>query len=651
MTKRCRVLSRECALLARAFLRCARPLEALDCVWKALRLDPEREEARELLRSAAEMNLSDGPPGPPSPDVRRLQRRKGRVEDVIASDPLVRALFGGGVTAAALEPAAGAATRPDPDAQVKELDRKCGRLKERLEAQRSDKAGGLLTRLEELAARLRDEQAAAATQQAEQPEAAAAEPASDDSSWLYGELSIEHEFHNLANDYYKLERFDEAIACYGIALDIRPDLLETYFNRGLAYTRKCEYAKAHEDLTKVAELNPNLAEAYYTRGLVEEYRQDYDAAVADYDRALEVDPDYAKAKTQRPVALKKRADLEGPSATPYCSGSDSEGRLSDFSRYIQKPDCTFADVAANREAKDELRTVAAFLKGNPAFDLWGCVPPRGVLLFGPPGTGKTLLARALAGETNATFFCTSSTLFLNMYYGNTEQNLRSLFEQAAEVEGGAIIFIDEFDALGSIRSDLKGPRGDDCHNRAVACLLELMDGLSELPNRLVVLAATNALGNIDPAFLRPGRFNYRIEVPRPGVVGLAEVFLIQLERAEARARHDEFMAEDLREALCTPREEWLEQLKRPVTSAHFGLTALAQLGVRHGFAGADATEVIRRCVVERGKAAIRGIDLGPITCQDLLRHANDYIRSCQRAAEDTARGDFGGGGGGGAIQL
>ena len=138
-----------------------------------------------------------------------------------------------------------------------------------------------------------------------------------------GELSLEHEYHNLANDYYKIGEFDKAIEHYNKALELRPDLQETYFNRGLAFTRKSMYDRAMEDLNKVIELNPNLAEAYYTRGLIHEYKLEYDLSILDYNKALEVDPGYSKAETQRQVALDKKAALAShPGALPPSGGRD-----------------------------------------------------------------------------------------------------------------------------------------------------------------------------------------------------------------------------------------------------------------------------------------------------------------------------------------
>jgi len=117
--------------------------------------------------------------------------------------------------------------------------------------------------------------------------------------------------HNLANDFYRANDFDRAIEHYTKALEINPKLVETYFNRGLAHTRKLDYENAVSDFTVVLELNPNVAEAYYTRGLIYEYTQEYELAIKDYKRALEINPAYKKAKEQLDATLKKRKSVSG----------------------------------------------------------------------------------------------------------------------------------------------------------------------------------------------------------------------------------------------------------------------------------------------------------------------------------------------------
>jgi len=143
-------------------------------------------------------------------------------------------------------------------------------------------------------------------------------------------MKSEFEYHNEGNEYYKKNEFDKAIECYNKALEICPDLLETYFNRGLAYTRKQMYDKAIKDLNKVIELNPNLAEAYYTRGLVNEYRKDYKSAISDYDTSISLDPTYTRAKKQKVsvyIKILKNRTEKSRNLLDYIK--DNEKKLSD----------------------------------------------------------------------------------------------------------------------------------------------------------------------------------------------------------------------------------------------------------------------------------------------------------------------------------
>ncbi|MGH9377530.1 MAG: ATP-dependent zinc metalloprotease FtsH [Terriglobia bacterium] len=182
----------------------------------------------------------------------------------------------------------------------------------------------------------------------------------------------------------------------------------------------------------------------------------------------------------------------------------------------QQKKVTFKDVAGVDEAKDELHEIIDFLKEPQKFQKLGGRIPKGVLLVGPPGTGKTLLARAIAGEANVPFFSISGSDFVEMFVGVGASRVRDLFEQGKK-NAPCIIFIDEIDAVGRHRGAGLGG-GHDEREQTLNQLLVEMDGF-ESNEGVILIAATNRPDVLDPALLRPGRFDRRVVVPRPDVGG------------------------------------------------------------------------------------------------------------------------------------
>ena len=184
---------------------------------------------------------------------------------------------------------------------------------------------------------------------------------------------------------------------------------------------------------------------------------------------------------------------------------------------------TFADVAGADEEKEELQEVVDFLKNPKKFTDIGARIPHGMLLVGPPGTGKTLLARAVAGEADVQFLSISGSDFVEMYVGVGASRVRDLFEQAKKI-APAIIFIDEIDAVGRKRGSGLGG-GHDEKEQTLNQLLVEMDGFARTEG-VIVLAATNRPDILDPALLRPGRFDRQIHVGRPDVKGREEILKV-----------------------------------------------------------------------------------------------------------------------------
>lgn len=186
---------------------------------------------------------------------------------------------------------------------------------------------------------------------------------------------------------------------------------------------------------------------------------------------------------------------------------------------------TFADVAGCEEAKDEVRELVDFLSEPEKFRKIGARIPRGILMVGGPGTGKTLLARAIAGEAEVPFFSLSGADFVEMFVGVGASRVRDLFEQAKE-QNGCIIFIDEIDAVGRQRGVGLGG-GNDEREQTLNQLLVEMDGF-EKNQTIIVIAATNRPDVLDPALLRPGRFDRQVVVPLPDIRGRTEILKVHM---------------------------------------------------------------------------------------------------------------------------
>lgn len=187
----------------------------------------------------------------------------------------------------------------------------------------------------------------------------------------------------------------------------------------------------------------------------------------------------------------------------------SKAKLKD----VKKPSVTFDDVAGMKNVKKDLRETIEFLKDPSKFTVLGAKVPKGILLFGPPGTGKTLLARAVAGEADVPFYSISASEFIEMFVGVGASRVRDMFKKARETQP-SIIFIDEIDSVGRTRGAGLGG-GHDEREQTLNQLLSELDGF-EPHEEVIVIAATNRPDVLDPALLRPGRFDRHIVIDRPG---------------------------------------------------------------------------------------------------------------------------------------
>ncbi|HXA28500.1 MAG TPA: ATP-dependent zinc metalloprotease FtsH, partial [Candidatus Angelobacter sp.] len=220
------------------------------------------------------------------------------------------------------------------------------------------------------------------------------------------------------------------------------------------------------------------------------------------------------------IWLMRRSAAAAGGAGGLFSIGRSKARLFD----AEHPTTTFADVAGIEEAKQELEEIVDFLKDPQRYQRLGGTIPKGVLLIGPPGTGKTLLARAVAGEAGVPFLSVAASEFVEMIVGVGASRVRDLFQKARAL-APSIIFIDELDAIGRSRGGAARFGGHDEQEQTLNQILTEMDGFDAGTN-VIVLAATNRPEILDPALLRPGRFDRRIAVQPPDRVGRREILRI-----------------------------------------------------------------------------------------------------------------------------
>ncbi len=200
-----------------------------------------------------------------------------------------------------------------------------------------------------------------------------------------------------------------------------------------------------------------------------------------------------------------------------------------------KQSIRFNDVAGEDEAKESLQEIVTYLKNPGMYKEIGATMPKGILLVGPPGTGKTMLAKAVAGESNVPFFSISGSEFVELFVGMGASKVRDLFKQAKE-KAPCIVFIDEIDAIGGKRN-ASGMGGNDEREQTLNQLLTEMDGF-EGNSGVIILAATNRPENLDPALLRPGRFDRRVPVELPDLQGREDILKVHAKKVKTDSNID-----------------------------------------------------------------------------------------------------------------
>jgi transitional endoplasmic reticulum ATPase len=291
------------------------------------------------------------------------------------------------------------------------------------------------------------------------------------------------------------------------------DTFERYKQKGLDARRVGQWDSARIYLLEAARAMMILSKEAQSDEL-RQGRRDMAAKLLDLAR----DCDAAKKENRRATPANSRS---APSASSESDSSPSADKWI----VKEKPSIRFADVAGLDDVKEDVRLKMVYPLEHPELAAkFGVNPGGGVLLFGPPGTGKTLLARATAGEIDAAFFVVSAADLLSKWVGEAEQNIKKLFDAAA-AEPRAIIFIDEIEALVPARRD----EGSSVMQRVVPQILQGMEGFDKKAGRAVLfMGATNCPWQLDPAVLRPGRFDEKIYIPLPDLAARSKMLDIYL---------------------------------------------------------------------------------------------------------------------------
>jgi SpoVK/Ycf46/Vps4 family AAA+-type ATPase len=307
-----------------------------------------------------------------------------------------------------------------------------------------------------------------------------------------------------------LNRLDEAETEFSTLLKISND---NKAKVGLAtvFYKKGSYSACNVILEEVIEKGTNEISVFtlYAKGLLKE--NSVAKAIEAYKKALAIDPKYFDEELDSQLRQKGSNEV-----------SETEEEID--SRFLQKPNVSFSDVGGMEAVKKEieLKIIKPILHPE-LYKAYGKKVGGGILLYGPPGCGKTFIAKATAGQVNAKFISVGLNDILDMWIGNSEKNLHEIFELARN-NTPCVLFIDEIDALGASRSDMKQSSGRHLINQ----FLQELDGIDSTNEGVLIIGATNTPWNLDPAFRRPGRFDRIVFVPPPDVTTIESILRLKL---------------------------------------------------------------------------------------------------------------------------
>jgi transitional endoplasmic reticulum ATPase len=313
---------------------------------------------------------------------------------------------------------------------------------------------------------------------------------------------------------------DEARTTFEKLLALQPSCREAKLGIARVLHLAGRSSEAAVRLESLLQQDPGFAPAYALLARLETVEGNRESARQHYEKALQLDPmvkdpalesELYGSSSKPPPAEEPRKIAVGEKGWESDDDESSDQNGIAAGAEIERPKLTFADVGGMDDLKEEIRMkIIHPLKNPELFRAYGKKIGGGVLLYGPPGCGKTLLARATAGEINASFLSIGIHQILNLYLGESEKNLHELFETARR-NAPAVLFFDEVDALAADRNDLKRSAGRTLINQFLA----EMDGNMSENEGLLILGATNAPWHLDPAFRRPGRFDRILFVPPP----------------------------------------------------------------------------------------------------------------------------------------
>jgi transitional endoplasmic reticulum ATPase len=316
--------------------------------------------------------------------------------------------------------------------------------------------------------------------------------------------------HLLADTLLTLNRLEEAETEFSTLLKIAND---NKAKVGLAtvFYKKGRYSACNVILEEVIEKGSNEISVFtlYAKGLLKEHS--VAKAIEAYKKALAIEPKYFDKELDSQMRQKGSNEV-----------SETEEEID--SRFLQKPNVNFSDVGGMESVKKEIELkIIKPLLHPELYKAYGKKVGGGILLYGPPGCGKTFIAKATAGQVNAKFISVSLNDILDMWIGNSEKNLHEIFELARN-NTPCVLFIDEIDALGASRSDMKQSSGRHLINQ----FLQELDGIDSTNEGVLIIGATNTPWNLDPAFRRPGRFDRIVFVPPPDVTTRESILRLKL---------------------------------------------------------------------------------------------------------------------------